>query len=844
MVHLSGKPLYPKRISDTLGYDLTQGTVSEQTLYDETTEYMRYVYNRAKLLNRSAARLAMSVLQRRLASSTYALLRSYERRIDKLDDLIRQVQEGKITEEQLVVLQRRLAKEEDVLDSKTAEEETTIDGREEGEVSEERLLAGVIATSLADLIVEREQVYSLRDLARKVYDKGEESKFDKLREVLTESEFAGEKFIIFTEHRDTLDYLVQRLGGMGYTGQIAQIHGGMYYTERQQQVERFRQPHDNGGARFMLCTDAAAEGINLQFCWIMINFDVPWNPARLEQRMGRIHRYGQQHDPVRIVNLVAPKTREGLVIETLLDKLEVIRDSLGSEKVFDSIGRLFDGVSLKTYMERAVVEGADGIAHELDGRLTQEQVEALAAKERMLYGDGGDVKRQLPRLRDDLAQEAYCRLLPGYVRQYLESAAPLVDIKINGDMDEYFSLRPTKKGAIDPLLESLEVYSPRQRECLTVFRPQQKDAAVWIHPGEPVFEQIRTLVSDRLGSQARRGAVFVDPTTDKPYLFHVALVRVIRQADPTLPELATEEVLDCRLVGIKQFEGVELSLCPVEHLLLLRGGHALPPAAQRLAAGAETLRDQAEAFLVERVARDLARDRRNGLLNALPEREQFILRGFNFQETELAAARVKQSEKARSGNAGAMKSLNEIKQQQRSLAERRSLALSTIQREPELIAPGQLRFVAHALIVPSSDLEDLARRDADVERVAMDVARAFEEAEGAIVTDVHTPELARAAGLTDNPGFDLLAIYPDGDARGRRAIEVKGRANTGEVEVSSNEWARAVNLRDGYWLHVVYDCATPAPRLARVQDPFGSLLAKAKGSVLIGAREVYSASVS
>ena len=287
---------------------------------------MRHVYNHAKLLNRSAARLAMSVLQRRLASSTYALLRSFERRIDKLTDLIRQVQEGKLTEEQLVVLQRRLAEEDDVLDCKTADEEGVVDGHEESELSEERLLAGVIATSLADLVVERDQVIKLRDLARKVHALGAESKFDKLREVLTDPKFVGEKFIVFTEHRDTLDYLIQRLGGMGYTGQIAQIHGGLHYTERQEQVERFRLPHEDGGARFMICTDAAAEGINLQFCWIMINFDVPWNPARLEQRMGRIHRYGQKHDPVQIVNLVAPKTREGLVIQTLLNKLEAIRD--------------------------------------------------------------------------------------------------------------------------------------------------------------------------------------------------------------------------------------------------------------------------------------------------------------------------------------------------------------------------------------------------------------------------------------------------------------------------------------------------------------------------------------
>ncbi len=843
MVHLNGQPLYPKRISNTLGYDLTQGPISEQTLYDETTDYMRYVYNRAKLLNRSAARLAMSVLQRRLASSTYALLRSFERRIDKLDDLIRQVQEGKLTEEQLVVLQRRLAEEDDVLDTKTADEEGTEDGREEGEVSEERLLAGVIAASLTDLVVEREQVVNLLKLAQKVYDLGAESKFDKLREVLTDPRFVGEKFIIFTEHRDTLNYLIQRLGGMGYTGQIAQIHGGMYHTERQEQVERFRLPHEDGGARFMVCTDAAAEGINLQFCWIMINFDVPWNPARLEQRMGRIHRYGQKHDPVQIVNLVAPKTREGLVIQTLLNKLETIRDSLGSEKVFDSIGRLFEGVSLKTYMERAIVEGADIVTHELEGRLTQEQVEALALKEKMLFGDGGDVKRQLPRLRDDLQQEAYCRLLPGYVRHYLESAAPLVDIEIDGDINGCFSMKPARKGAVDALLHTLEMYSATQRDCLTVIRPgpDQKNTRIWVHPGEPVFEQFRAIVSDRLGDQALRGAVFVDPNTEKPYLFHLALISVVRQADAELPDLASEEVLDCQLVGVKQFEGAEVALCPVEHLLLLKGGHGLPPAAQRLALGAEKLKTQAEAFIIERVARSMAMERRKTLLAALPEREQFIQRGFDFQEAELATARAKQAEKARSGNTAAAKALKDIKEQQRSLARRRATALATIRREPELIAPGNLSFLAHALVVPSSDPADLERHDAEVEKVAMDLARAFEEAAGATVMDVHTPGRARAAGLTDNPGFDLMSIYPDGR---RRAIEVKGRANTGDVEVSSNEWARAANLREGYWLYAVYDCATPSPRLARVQDPFGKLLARAKGSVLVSAAQVMQASES
>jgi len=841
MVFLNGKPLYPTRISDTLGYDLTQGEISEQRLYDETTEYMQHVYNRAKMLTRSAARLAMSVLQRRLASSTFALLRSFERRIGKLDDLIEQVQDGRLTVEQLMTLQRRLAEEEDVLDSKTADDETTENGQEENEVSEESLLAGVIAASLADLIVEREQVFGLRKLAQAVYDLGAESKFDKLWEILTDPKFVGEKFIVFTEHRDTLNFLVNRLSGMGYTGQIAQIHGGMNYIQRQEQVERFRQDTNDGGARFMLCTDAAAEGINLQFCWIMINYDVPWNPARLEQRMGRIHRYGQEHDPVVILNLVAPKTREGRVLKVLLDKLEAIRKELKSDKVFDSIGRIFEGVSIKQYMEQAIEGDAAAVARILDGKLTKEQVEALAEKEKVLFGTGGDVATQLPRMREDLEHEAFCRLMPGYVRQFIENAAPLVDIQIEGDCDRCFSFQPVVPGAIDPLLHTLEMYPAKQRDCLTVIRPAKNAAAIWMHPGEPVFERFRTIVSDRLGDQALRGAVFVDPTADKPYLFHLALVKVLRHADADIPDLATQDVLECRLVGVKQFEGSEVTLCPVEHLLLLRGSCGLPAVAQRLALNAGKLRDQANAFLTERIAHEMAITHRNAILATLPDRQQSICRGFDFQEAELAAARQAQSEKARSGNKAAQNELAKIKTHQKEIAASRAMALAAIRREPELIGPGDVTFVAHALIVPSTNPDDLEQHDAQVEQVAMDLARAYEEAAGAVVKDVHTPELAHAAGLTDNPGFDLLSIYPTGDARGHRAIEVKGRANTGDVEVTSNEWAKACNMRQCYWLYAVYDCATAVPRLARVQDPFGNLLAKAKGSMLISVQQIRNA---
>lgn len=578
MVRLDGNPLYPKRLSDTLEFSLSQGDVSEQRLYDETTEYLRHVYNRAKLLNQSAARLAMGVFQRRLASSTYALLCSFERRIEKLDKIINDVQSGDLTIEQLITIQRRIREDDDVFESKSAEEESSEDGSEENEIAEDKLLQGVIVASLADLVAEKEQVQGLKRLADQVYRNGGESKFEKLRELITAEKYAREKFLIFTEHRDTLDYLVRRLNGLGYTGQIAQIHGGMHFTERQEQIERFRKSALEQGARFMICTDAASEGVNLQFCWIMINYDVPWNPARLEQRMGRIHRYGQKHDPVIILNLVAPATREGRVLKTLLDKLEKIRKQLKSDKVFDSIGRIFSELSIKAYMERiASGDDVNQIAKELEGRLTKEQVKAIQEQERRLFGDGGDVKKELPRLRESIEHEMYFRLLPGYVRKFMTSIAPLVDIKVEGDLGGFFNLLPAHKGAIDPLLSALDNYPPTQSKRLSILRPDDRQYCIWIHPGEPVFEGFRELVRQKLGKEALRGAVFVDPTAQRPYLFHMARLTVIRKADPEIPELAHEETVECRLVGVKQTESAEIRICPVEHLLLLRGGQGLPP---------------------------------------------------------------------------------------------------------------------------------------------------------------------------------------------------------------------------------------------------------------------------
>jgi superfamily II DNA or RNA helicase len=844
LVRLDGTPIYPRRESSTHSYNLGQGPVSEQALYDETTGYMETFYNRARILNRSAARLAMSVFQRRLASSSYALMRSFERRVTRLEELLEKLKTGMLSDEQMTIAQRRL--DERVVDpfDVTADEDDAGGGGEHHELAEEELLAVVVSHSLAELEAEREQVQRLLGLARAVITAGHESKFDKLRELLLDARFRDEKLIVFTEHRDTLQWLTRRLEAMGLTDRIASIHGGMDYREREAQVEFFRRPVDQGGARYLVATDAAGEGVNLQFCWLMVNYDIPWNPARLEQRMGRIHRYGQKRDPVVILNLVAGGTREGRVLKVLLDKLESIRKELGSDKVFDVVGQLFENVRMTDFMAAAITpHGAEEAERSIAGMLTADQVRALEERERVLYGEGGDVRPSLARLRSQMDVEALRRLLPGYIRRFVEGSTEALDLAIDGDPNGLFALRPRVAGALDALLPALETYPPWTHARLTVYRPPDRDEAIFLHPGESVFERLRTLVLERFGPDARRGAVFVDPTATRPYMFHLAEITVVRRIDPSKSQPDLDDVVECRLVGVRHDEAdghgdPPLVECPVEHLLLLRGAEVFPVSVARFAASAPEWIARVGEHLTTNIAAALGAERRRRLREDLPEREAFVVRGYDAQDAELAAARVRLAEKAAAGSTTAKKHLDRVKEAQRTLAARRRAAVADVAIEPERIAVGTVRMIAHALVVPSADPEDRRRHDTEVETVAMRIARAYEEAEGAAVRDVCTPAAARACGLGDHPGFDLLSIRPDGS---RRAIEVKGRASVGDVEVTDNEWAKACNLRHDYWLHVVYDCATPSPRLFRVCDPFGSLLARAKGGVIIDERQIVNA---
>ena len=835
MVGLDGTPLYQRRMCDTFSYALSPGPDGEQALYDATTAYLRHAYNRA-IDNRPAVRLAMGVFQRRLASSTLAVLRSFERRIARIQQAIDDLRSGRITASEQQSRQRRLDREhhEDFFDTHGADDDARDAGDgERHEDYEDALLGAVVAVTIEELQHEIDVLADLGARARRVVASGRESKFEALREVIEDSRHAGEKWLVFTEHRDTAYYLVRRLEGFGYSGHVGQIHGGLAWPAREIEVERFRRPD---GARFLVATDAAGEGINLQFCRLMVNYDVPWNPARLEQRMGRIHRYGQRHD-VRIFNLVAGSTHEGRVLEVLLDKLDAIREELRSDKVFDVVGRLFENRSLREHMIEALTDdGERRVIDHVTSRLTVSRVDAVADSEARVYGRPGEVAERLGGLRIDVERERYLQLLPGYVRRFVQKSASLLGLRIHGDLDDLFSLAPGRTGALDELLPALESYPPPARERLCVRRPTTDEPCIWLHPGEPVFDALMDQVLHTYGRDAVRGGIFTDPKADAPYLFHLGLASVEQEpgdggradTDPTAGETAKSaepRILERRLFGLRHEADGVLSESPVEHLLLLHGAPGVAPGAVPLATQGIGMRAAAAVYAEHALSTRMVDDRRAALRAESPERRRRIGTGFDLRAADLAGRRAKLV--ASAGSATAEGELDAIKQEQRALSAERRDVLARTDAAPERIVAGEVRFLAHALVVPARASDELERYDARVEEIAVRIATAWEQERGSTVRDASRPDAARLAGLPDWPGFDLLATQPNGDVR---SIEVKGRAGESAIQLELNEWKQACHLEDRYWLYVVFDCATPDPRLVRVRDPFRRLLAKSRES--------------
>ncbi|HEY6407302.1 MAG TPA: helicase-related protein, partial [Ktedonobacteraceae bacterium] len=361
-----GKPLFPERLAYTVNYHLSG---LEETLYEEVTDYVRQEFNRAEALENNGSKgtvgFALTTLQRRLASSPEAIYQSLKRRRERLERKLQEARQyrpdayttsdTRDTPASLELLQDLpLFTDEDLDDLEDAPDA-------ELEETEERVVdQASAARTIAELEVEIAQLARLEDLAHQVRRSGTDRKWEELASLLQnnaemfDAEGLRRKLVIFTEHRDTLNYLTDRIRTMlGRDEAVVTIHGAMGRDERAKAQEAFTQDKQ---AQVLVATDAAGEGINLQRAHLMVNYDLPWNPNRLEQRFGRIHRIGQT-EVCHLWNLVASQTREGQVFHTLLKKLEEERDALGGQ-VFDVLGKvLFDNRPLRDLIVEAIRYG-------------------------------------------------------------------------------------------------------------------------------------------------------------------------------------------------------------------------------------------------------------------------------------------------------------------------------------------------------------------------------------------------------------------------------------------------------------------------------------------------------
>jgi SNF2 family DNA or RNA helicase len=537
LLKFDGTHLFPERIAYTVSYKLSD---AEARLYKEVTDYVREEFNRADALQNDkragTVGFALTILQRRLASSPEAIYQSLRRRRERLEKRLRELellQRGAVAA--AIVADVPVLDEEDVDDLEDAPD------NEVKAVEEEILDQATAARTIDELKAEIETLQRLEVLANSARRSGGDRKWRELANLLSHiftrasvgdrvaeepaPYGAGDvpkpvpsprqKLVVFTEHRDTLNYLEQQIATvLGRKESVVVIHGGLGREERKKAQEAFL--HDPQ-VQVLAATDAAGEGINLQRAHLMVNYDLPWNPNRIEQRFGRIHRIGQT-EVCHLWNLVAGETREGDVYRTLLEKLEEARKALGGQ-VFDVLGKLqFDGKPLRDllidairYGERPEVRArlTEAVAHAVD----RKQIEDLL-EERALAHDAMDASR-VRRVREDMERAEARRLQPHYIESFF--------------LEAFQGLGGSAKQREHRRYEVTHVPAPvRNRDRLigvgapvqmryeriafekSLIAPQGQPLAAFVCPGHPLLDAVLDLTLERHRDLLRRGTVLVD----------------------------------------------------------------------------------------------------------------------------------------------------------------------------------------------------------------------------------------------------------------------------------------------------------------------------------------------
>ena len=850
LLKFDGKPLFPERIAYTVPFRLSD---DEARLYGAVTAYVREEFNRAEALANAkragTVGFALTILQRRLASSPEAIYRSLRRRRERLQSRLRELEVLQRGGQHSLVM-RFLAPEldEDDLDDLADAPE------EEAEDTEAQILdQATAAQSIAELKAEIETLKQLEVLALKVRRAGQDTKWRELAALLaaifTPSGRAdqigerttptgsgpipppvaspGQKLVLFTEHRDTLSYLYERISTLlGREGSVVVIHGGVGREKRLEVQEAFQYDPE---VQVLLATDAAGEGINLQRAHLMVNYDLPWNPNRLEQRFGRIHRIGQT-EVCHLWNLVAQDTREGDVYRRLLEKLDQARESLGGQ-VFDVLGKLeFEGRPLRDLLLRAIRYGEQpevrarldtAVDHALDHDALQELLE-----ERQLAHDAMDASR-VQRVREEMERAEARRLQPHYIKSFFQEAFKRLGGKLWQREPGRFEVTnvPASVRHRDRMIGIGAPVLPRYERIAfekPLVAPPGQPLANFVCPGHPLLDSVIDLTLERHRDLLRRGAVLVDDRDDgtEP--------RVLFSIEHSLQDGNTTRSGGRQVIS-KRVLYVELNADRVARHL-----HYAPyldyrplddgePTVDELLDRPEcewidrSLEQEAQGYAVANVVPEHLKEVRDARLELLAKTEAAVKERLTkeINHWDHRAEQLKQAEEA--GKTGARLNSGEARRRADTLQGRLQKRFEELKRDRQ-ISPRPPLVLGGLLVVPRGLIDAMTEGPKPATK-GVDTQAAAAEARRLVMGTEFGLGFRPVDREVEKLGYDIESRDP---ATGKlRFIEVKGRRSDAQtVTVTKNEILYSLNKPDDFILAIVLFDGSDDPPVRYVRQPF------------------------
>ena len=774
-----GRPIFTRRFPKTIKFKLSESDI-EKDLYNDVSRYVLEQYNKALTLNKKRnVAFALMILQRRMASSTYALLKSLQRRKKRLEKIL----SGDETPREISFDFDEIEDIEESERWKREQEWEAVTVASNLEELKREIETLNLLISNAQQIINREQEVKIKEL-RKAIEEG----FKKIQEINGSS-----KILIFTESKDTLEYLVEKIRSWGY--KVNAIYGGMSIDERIEAEKIFRDE-----TQVMVATEAAGEGINLQFCHIMINYDIPWNPNRLEQRMGRIHRYGQQKD-VYIFNLVAEDTREGKVLARLFDKLEEIRAKLGSDRVFDIIGEIFEGKNLQHLILDAITnaKSKDELLKELDikpddqyiARIKEALGEGLATK----FIDYTRIKEMAHRARE-------YRLVPEYVEEFFKRVFKKAGGRFRELKSGFIGIDsiPYEIKDIAKQVEFKNRYGIIKKNYPKITFDKEiafkKPDAEFISFGHPIFEATLKWCEQKFAEEVKKGTIFNDPSGKlNGYIWFY-----IGEVKDGKGEVAGRKIMAIYDNGKKQRQ---ISPSILWDMVPYKSSNTLNNA----------LFDEDKILpfiieLVEQYKEEIARER-----NRQAEiKKKYGLKSLDYLIGKLDEELIELYEREARGEKVELPIRNKEENKRRYEIARKDLQKEIIKEQSLSISMPELLTVVRVVPEQNGMIED-----EEIEKIGMQIAMEYEKREGRMPEDVSM----------ENLGFDIRSIGKDEI----RYIEVKARSNDGNVALTPNEWFKAKRFKNQYWLYVVANAATN-PELYIINNPIETLNPQEKVEVV------------